>query len=87
MAFDDYSLLLSGGGSSYSLKTFSETYSKGSLEIVNSEELFKRRDLMPTSSSFGWLGNVLKQHWEFTEQELAQVFPSVAAYDEVLLRI
>jgi uncharacterized protein (DUF1501 family) len=54
---------------------------------LKSEELFKRRDLMPTSSSFGWLGNVLKQHWEFTEQELAQVFPSVAAYDEVLLRI
>ena len=34
--------LIGGKGYSYSLKTFSEPCSKGYLEIVNSDELFKR---------------------------------------------
>jgi uncharacterized protein (DUF1501 family) len=49
-------------------------------------ELFEERDLMPTTNSFSWIGNVLSQHWQFTEQELMQVFPHVKPYNRVLLR-
>ncbi len=53
---------------------------------LKDEQLFQQRDLMPTTNSFGWIGNVLSQHWQFTEQELLQVFPHVKPYNQVLLR-
>lgn len=58
---------------------------EGTWPGLQTEELYQQRDLMPTSNSFGWIGNVLSQHWGFTEQELKQVFPSVTAYNESLL--
>ncbi|NQY88635.1 MAG: hypothetical protein HRT51_12985 [Colwellia sp.] len=27
------------------------------------------------TNSLSWIGNVLSQHWQFTEQELMEVFP------------
>lgn len=53
---------------------------------LNTEQLFKQRDLMPTSNSFAWFGNVLAQHWQLTEKELAHVFPQIKSYNEALLR-
>ncbi len=59
---------------------------QGSWPGLNTEQLFQQRDLMPTTNSFSWIGNVLSQHWQFTEQELMQVFPHVKPYNQVLLR-
>ncbi|WP_019026184.1 DUF1501 domain-containing protein [Colwellia piezophila] len=53
---------------------------------LKADELFEQRDLMPTTNSFGWIGNILSQHWQFTEQELRQVFPQVKAYNEALVK-
>ncbi len=49
------------------------------------QELFEQRDLMPTTNSFAWFGNVLAQHWHFSEQELIQVFPHMKAYNKKLV--
>ncbi|MFT5294320.1 MAG: hypothetical protein ACI9YH_000326 [Colwellia sp.] len=59
---------------------------KGRWPGLNTEQLFEQRDLMPTSNSFSWFANVLSQHWQFNDQELAHVFPKVKSYNEVLLR-
>ncbi|HCM48864.1 MAG TPA: hypothetical protein DIS98_15680 [Colwellia sp.] len=59
---------------------------QGSWPGLKTEQLFQQRDLMPTTNSFSWIGNVLSQHWQFTEQELKQVFPHVKPYNQVLLR-
>lgn len=59
---------------------------KGSWPGLKAEQLFKQRDLMPTSNSFSWFGNVLAQHWQLTEKELAYVFPQIKPYNEKLLR-
>ncbi|XQW86841.1 DUF1501 domain-containing protein [Thalassotalea piscium] len=48
-------------------------------------QLFEQRDLMPTSNSFSWIANVLVQQWNFSNEELLQVFPHLTAYDEKLL--
>lgn len=60
---------------------------KGDWPGLKVDELFAQRDLMPTSNSFAWIANVLSQHWQFTEQELAHVFPQIKPYSEILLRI
>ncbi|MDP7591128.1 MAG: DUF1501 domain-containing protein [Litorilituus sp.] len=52
---------------------------------LKTQELYEQRDLMPTSNSFAWIGSVLAQHWQFSEQELKQVFPHMAAYNNSLL--
>ena len=49
-------------------------------------DLFEGRDLKPTTNSFSWIGNVLSQHWQFTGEELMQVFPYVEAYDQTIIR-
>ena len=49
-------------------------------------EIFKQRDLMATSNSFTWIGNILSQHWGLSDQELKHVFPHIKAYNEPLLR-
>jgi uncharacterized protein (DUF1501 family) len=59
---------------------------RGSWPGLKNEQLFQQRDLMPTTNSFSWIGNVLSQHWQFTEQELMQVFPQVKPYNQALLR-
>ena len=53
---------------------------------LKAEQLFGQRDLMPTSNSFRWFANVLSQHWQFNDKELAQVFPTNKPYNEALLR-
>jgi uncharacterized protein (DUF1501 family) len=50
------------------------------------EQLFEKRDLMPTSNSYSWIGNVLAQHWNFSPLEIQAVFPNVTAYDKKLVR-
>ena len=50
------------------------------------EQLFKQRDLMPTSNSFAWFGNVLAQHWQLSDKELAYVFPQVKPYRNALIK-
>ncbi len=59
---------------------------EGSWPGLKSDELFKQRDLMPTSNSFAWFANVLSQHWQFSEQELADVFPQLKSYNKSLIR-
>lgn len=41
------------------------------------EQLFEKRDLMPTSNTFSWIARTLNEHWKLTPQQLAHVFPSV----------
>jgi len=55
---------------------------KGRWPGLENDELFEQRDLMPTSNSFSWFASVLAQHWQFSEQELQQVFPQVKLYSE-----
>lgn len=50
------------------------------------EQLYEQRDLMPTSNSYSWIGNVLAQHWQLSEQEIMNVFPSLKAYNEPLIK-
>ncbi len=52
---------------------------------LEQQALFQQRDLMPTSNTYGWIGNVLKQHWQFTESELKQVFPHMNSYNQVVI--
>jgi uncharacterized protein (DUF1501 family) len=59
---------------------------KGKWPGLSEEELFKKRDLMPTTNSFSWIANVLAQHWQFTDEELKQVFPHVDTYRESLIK-
>ena len=59
---------------------------KGEWPGLSQDELFKKRDLMPTTNSFSWIANVLAQHWQFTDEELKQVFPHVDSYKESLIR-
>lgn len=44
---------------------------------LSSEKLFQNRDLMPTTNSFNWFANILKHHWNFTDEQVKQVFPSI----------
>ena len=49
------------------------------------EQLFEKRDLMPTSNTFSWIAKALNEHWKLTPQQLARVFPSVPiASDSVI---
>ena len=48
-------------------------------------QLFKQRDLMPTTNSFSWFANVLEHHWGFNQSELLKVFPEVALYPKQLV--
>jgi uncharacterized protein (DUF1501 family) len=53
---------------------------------LKEDELFAQRDLMPTSNSFGWIGSVLSQHWQFSEAELKGVFPQMKSYDKKVIK-
>lgn len=53
---------------------------------LKDDELFDKRDLMPTSNSFSWFANVLAQHWQLNKQELEHVFPNIKPYNKKLLR-
>jgi uncharacterized protein (DUF1501 family) len=59
---------------------------KGNWPGLNTNQLYKKRDLMPTSNSFSWFGNVLMEHWQFTDEEISQVFPVNKPYKESLLK-
>jgi len=58
---------------------------KGSWPGLAQKELFEQRDLKATSNSFAWIANVLAQHWQFSEQQLKQVFPHIDAYRSNLI--
>lgn len=49
------------------------------------DALFESRDLMPTSQTFSWLGNILTQHWQLTPSQLENVFPGVTPYKYSLI--
>lgn len=53
---------------------------------LKKENLYQQRDLMPTSHSFAWFANILKQHWHFSDEDIAQVFPQVTAYKFPLIK-
>lgn len=36
---------------------------------LKNDELFDKRDLIPTSNSFSWITNMLSKHWKLNEQE------------------
>jgi uncharacterized protein (DUF1501 family) len=59
---------------------------KGRWPGLKTDQLFEQRDLKPTSNSFSWFASILSQHWQLSEQALAQVFPQVKLYDEPLIR-
>ena len=44
------------------------------------EQLFKGRDLMPTTSTFSWIATLLQQHWKLSNSDIAKVFPDSLAY-------
>lgn len=48
---------------------------------LTKEELFNERDLMPTSTTFGWLSALLAQHWKLNDRQLQQVFPGIKPYN------
>ncbi len=52
---------------------------------LTNKELYKERDLMPTSSTFGWLATLLAQHWGLNNSQLAQVFPGIKPYNVKLV--
>ena len=45
---------------------------------LTQDKLFQQRDLMPTTSSFFWFADVLKQQWGFSSAELNKVFPGMS---------
>lgn len=47
---------------------------------LNTEQLYKKRDLMPTSNIFSWIGTILQQHWQLSEQQISDIFPNNKAY-------
>ena len=47
---------------------------------LKQEQLFKGRDLMPTTSTFSWIATVLQQHWQLSNDDIAKVFPTAPAY-------
>ena len=49
-------------------------------------KLFENRDLMPTTSSFGWIASVLAQHWKLDRNQLKQVFPDTRPYSDRLVK-
>ncbi|WNC73054.1 DUF1501 domain-containing protein [Thalassotalea psychrophila] len=49
------------------------------------EQLFNNRDLMPTTSTFSWIGAVLQQHWQLDSKTIANVFPDNPAYTTQLI--
>ncbi|MGJ8693469.1 MAG: DUF1501 domain-containing protein [Thalassotalea sp.] len=51
---------------------------------LSAKQLFKGRDLQPTSNSFAWFSTILAKHWEFSEEELMQVFPNIKGYSDNL---
>ncbi|GLP97020.1 DUF1501 domain-containing protein [Paraferrimonas sedimenticola] len=51
-----------------------------------SSKLYKNRDLAPTSNMYGWIGAVLKQHWQLSDVQIAKVFPQQAAYPQRLIQ-
>jgi uncharacterized protein (DUF1501 family) len=53
---------------------------------LSTEQLFEKRDLMPTSNSYSWIANVLAQHWQLSPKELLQVFPGIKAYNQLLIK-
>ena len=59
---------------------------KGKWPGLKPQDLLEQRDLMATSNSFAWIGNILSQHWGLSDQELKHVFPHIKAYNEPLLR-
>ena len=44
------------------------------------DNLFKQRDLNPTSNTFGWLGAILQQHWGMSDSDISKVFPAANPY-------
>ena len=47
--------------------------------------LFEQRDLAPTSNLFGWVGAALAQHWQLSDQQVANIFPHVTPYHDYQL--
>ena len=45
---------------------------------LSEKALFQKRDLRPTSNVYSWLAAVLSEHWQMSQQEIAQVFPSAS---------
>lgn len=53
---------------------------------LKKSELFMGRDLAPTSDNRSWIGAVLKQHWQLTDQQLNHVFPEVPPARERIIK-
>lgn len=52
---------------------------------LSADELYQKRDLMPTSHSFSWFASLLQQHWGFSDAEVSHVFPEAKAYTRTLI--
>lgn len=53
---------------------------------LQTEQLFKQRDLKATSNSFDWIAAALQQHWQFSPSQTQQVFPTSKPYQGDLFR-
>ncbi len=41
------------------------------------ENLHEGRDLMPTSSSWDWIGKHIKNHWQLSQSQMDMIFPEI----------
>ncbi|WP_017445915.1 DUF1501 domain-containing protein [Gayadomonas joobiniege] len=48
-------------------------------------QLYKQRDLMPTSDIRSWIGAALQQHWSLNDAQMANVFPAVSVQKRSLI--
>lgn len=53
---------------------------------LKQEQLFQGRDLKATSHHFDWIAASLQQHWNLTDQQVQQVFPTAQVYQGRLFK-
>ncbi len=52
---------------------------------LKTEQLFKQRDLQPTTNSFSWIASILKQHWQLSDDAIAKVLPLHKPYSNQIM--
>lgn len=50
------------------------------------EQLFKNRDLLPTTNAFSWISALLSAHWQMSPAQLAKIFPENTPYTTRMLK-
>ncbi|GEA12149.1 DUF1501 domain-containing protein [Alteromonas sp. KUL49] len=53
---------------------------------LDETSLFQKRDLLPTSNTFGWIATALKQHWALSDDQVTSIFPNQTGTSMQLIR-